>query len=321
MSKDLSQTSKLRVAVVGAGNMGVNHIRVYCERPDVEVVGIVDTDEHRAATISALYDIPTLAYDDLPETVDAVSLVVPSSLHRTLGVFLLEHKIHCLIEKPLALSVNDSQILIDTARAQGVTLLVGHVEEYNQGFRQLKKILHTTRESVRTIFCQRFNYGSDRVADADVILDLMIHDLGCVLDLVKSPDQLRVLSAHGMCREGNITYNVDMATATLATQSCIVSLQASRMSHQRHREFVLQTDDHSYVLDFVSQQVYTYKQNQLIEQTDHVWVSPLEAEIDHFLACVRSAECTPITSGERARKALGFVEDIQNHVYQRSPLG
>lgn len=305
---------KLRIAVIGAGNMGINHVRAYLMRDDIECVGVVDTDEARAAQVAAQFNLTTLSFKDLPGYVDGVSVVVPSSLHKQVGVFCLENKIHCLIEKPLALTVDDSDTLIKTATKHGVALLVGHVEEYNQGFRELKKILRTTGEPLRNIFCQRFNYGSDRVTDADVILDLMIHDVGCVLDLV-GENALSILSAHGMCRAHSSSRYVDMASATMASGDCIVSLQASRMSHQRHREFVVQTDDHSYVLDFVSQQIDTYAKNQLIAQTGHVWKSPLEEEIDHFVECMRKNNVKPVTSGERALMALRCVEEIQHHVY------
>lgn len=301
---------KLRVAVVGAGNMGINHLRVYQKRDDIDFVGVVEPDGDRARTISKEYGCKILELEELSGHVDAVSIVTPSNSHHTLGMFLLKKGIHCLIEKPLAVTLEQCKDL--TNASNGAVLLVGHVEEYNQGFRHLKKELENSGEHPICISSGRFNYGSKRISDTDVVLDLMIHDVGCITSLLGKDTDLRVIAAHGLGEEHDV---VDQATAILGMKTCMITLQASRLSQRRHREFTVSTATKTFVLDYISQQVSTYDKGMLVLATDYPMKHPLECEIDHFIACIHDRTLEPLTSGEKATNALKCVSEIQRKIY------
>lgn len=305
----------IHVAVVGAGQMGVNHLKAYQKRKDVHIVGIVDVRAGHAQEIAKEFNCRTLSLEDLPGTVDAVSVVTPSITHAKIGKYLLEQGVHCLIEKPLAMNLEQCRALVDISKQKNTVLVVGHVEEYNSGFRYLKECLERNNERPEYIFCERLNYGSQRIMDADVVLDLMIHDLGCIVDLMgHDVKNLQVINATGYGRSGD---QADVAVATLKTQNCLITLQASRLCHHRHREFSLHTKSHSYFLNYISQQVSIYRENQLSSQTSHPWMSPLECEIDHFVECVRNPGTTVLTSGIKAGLTMKYVEEIQNRIYKR----
>ncbi len=307
---------QLHIAVIGIGQMGLNHLKAYQKRDDVHLVGIVEADNLYARHLAKEHNCEALTLDDLPEYVDAVSIVSPSQTHYKIGAYLLSKGVHCLIEKPLAMNMTQSKELVDISKKVNKVLLVGHIEEYNTGFKYLRESLERSSELPHYISCERFNYGSHRVEDADVVLDLMIHDLGCVIDLL-GPDvrYLEVLSAHG---HGN-KESVDMAIATLRARDCLMTFQASRLSHQRHREFILHSKSFSYFLNFISQQVAVYHNNQLTAQTSHPWMSPLEHEIDHFIECIRDPRKQPLTSGIKASITLKYVEEIQKKIYGGMP--
>lgn len=304
---------KIRVAVVGVGQMGENHVKAYQQRSDVDFLGVIDVDSTRARDIARKYDCRALSMEDLPNNIDAASIVTSSHTHHKIGAHLLSKKIHCLVEKPLAMTLEQSKQLVSIAKENRVVLLVGHLEEYNTGFQYIRSHLERIGEIPRSISASRFNYGSDRIKDVDVVLDLMIHDLGCVVDLM-GPDvrYLEVLHAAGM---GTAT-SVDTAVATLKARECIITLQANRICHQRNREFILHTKSFSYFLNFISQQVSVFHKNQLSTQTSHPWKSPLEHEIEHFIECIRDDQKTPITSGAKAAVTIKYIEDIQKKIYQ-----
>ncbi|MBX9977795.1 MAG: Gfo/Idh/MocA family oxidoreductase [Alphaproteobacteria bacterium] len=314
----MSQEAKmkqLRVAVIGVGQMGVNHLKTYQKRDDISIVGIVDVDRTRAQNIAAEYNCRSLKLEDLPGHIDAVSIVTDSQTHFKIAGFFLSKGIHCLVEKPLAMNLEQSKQLVDSARASNAVLLVGHIEEYNSGFQFLRESLERNGETPQYIACERFNYGSDRITDADVVLDLMIHDLGCVIDLL-GPEvrHLEVLSSHGA---GN-AQSVDVAVANLRTKDCMINLQANRISHQSHREFSLHTKNFSYFLNFMSQQVSVFHKGQLTSQTSHPWVYPLESEVGHFIECIRDPKKQPLTSGIKASVALKYVEHVQRRIYKKT---
>lgn len=305
----------IHVAVVGAGQMGVNHLKAYQKREDVHVVGIVDVRSSHADDIAREFNCRVLSIEDLRGSVDAVSVVTPSATHAKVGRYLLEQGIHCLVEKPLAMDLNQCKALVDVAAKMNTTLVVGHIEEYNNGFRYLKEALERNNEKPEYIFCERLNHGSQRIVDADVVLDLMIHDLGCIVDLMGvDGKKLQVLNAAGYSRDGN---HADTAVATLKAPSCLITLQASRICHHRHREFSLHTKNHSYFLNYMSQQVSVYREGQLTSQTNHPWMSPLECEIDHFIHCIRDPSTKVLTSGIKAGLTMQYVEEIQNKIYKR----
>jgi predicted dehydrogenase len=222
-------SAALPVGVVGVGSLGCHHARLYAALPEARLVGVFDTRPARAAEIAAQFG--TKAYPSLEALlaeVEAVSVVVPTSVHHEVGLEALRRGCHVLMEKPLAATIAQAQSLVDEAGRAGVLLQTGHVERFNRALRAAAPYLGSP------LFIE-----SDRVApfavrgsDVAVILDLMIHDLDLVLALVKQP--VVDVRASGI---GVVTPSVDIATARIEFASgAVANLTASRLARERVRK-------------------------------------------------------------------------------------
>jgi UDP-N-acetylglucosamine 3-dehydrogenase len=170
-----------RIAVVGVGSMGKNHVRVYSEIPDIELVGIAEPNQTLAEKVGKLYHVPYFYdYCEMIERVkpDAVSVVVPSGLHYTIAKDILEFGCHTFIEKPIANSVEEAEDLLYTARRLNLKLMVGHIERWNPAIIELKRRLEKGELGrIFQVHSRRLSPFPSRIQDVDVIMDLAPHDL------------------------------------------------------------------------------------------------------------------------------------------------
>jgi predicted dehydrogenase len=316
------------VAVIGAGNMGANHARVYSNLKGAELLAVVDTDSDRAQAVASLYGCRALdSVDEILDDLDAASIAVPSAAHGELGCALLERGIACLVEKPLSTNAEEGRALIETARKHDAPLLVGHIERFNPAVAQLREIL-TDGHEVLGVEARRMSAVSGRVTDIDVVTDLMVHDLDIVLDLVRA-DVVDV-TARGVLRGGAPGDDYVTALLTFATGTLAV-LTASRVTQNRVRQLQVTTDQRFFTVDYPSQELLIYRQGRvgpfgdtpepeahyvLDVGTERVLVrrsEPLVAELAHFLAvCKRISE--PRVTGEQALAALELVWEIRRQV-------
>ncbi len=171
---------KTRVAVIGAGNMGRNHLRNYFLLPEFELVGLADIDPDTKA-LAAEYKAQHFTdfgkmLDELKP--DAVSIVVPTPFHAKVATAALERGIHCLVEKPIASTVAEADALIKLAKKQGVVFTVGHIEHYNPLIRKLKKMVDDGKVGkVTSVVCKRVGGFPAVEPKTDVIIDLAVHDI------------------------------------------------------------------------------------------------------------------------------------------------
>jgi predicted dehydrogenase len=235
-----------RVGVVGVGHLGKHHLRLLKELP-CDVVGVVDPSEAARAQATANYGVP--AYADpaaLLGKVDAVSVVVPTRLHREVATLYLEHGIDVLVEKPIARSSADGQALVDLARQHGRILQVGHVERFNPALRGIRDI----GRSARYIESHRLAPFSFRSTDIGVVLDLMIHDLDLVLALVQSP--IVSVEAFG---GAVFTPAEDMASAIIKFENgAVAHLTANRVALKPLRKMRVFSKEGYASLDFQTAQ-------------------------------------------------------------------
>ncbi|NIV13496.1 MAG: Gfo/Idh/MocA family oxidoreductase [Aliifodinibius sp.] len=170
-----------RVAVVGVGSMGKNHVRVYSEIPEVELVGIADANLEQAEKIGGSYYLPY--FDDYIEMIervkpDAVSIVVPTSLHYQVAKDILELGCHVLIEKPIASNSQEADELVSLANRLGLKLMVGHIERFNPAIVELKRRLENNElGKIFQVHARRLGPFPIRIQDVGVIMDLAPHDL------------------------------------------------------------------------------------------------------------------------------------------------
>src|SRR3989338_1426674 len=215
----------LRVGVVGVGHLGSRHAEIYAAMPGGRLEAVCDIDAARARTAAekpgsrALTDARALA-----GLVDAASLAVPTSLHARLGLPLLGHGIHLLIEKPIATSLAQADALIRAARRAGLILQIGHVERFNAAIHAAGRYL----THPRFIEVHRLSPYPFRGTDVSVVLDVMIHDLALLLLLVRA--RAERIEAVGV---PVLSPSEDIANARVAfAGGCIANLTASRISDE-----------------------------------------------------------------------------------------
>jgi predicted dehydrogenase len=314
---------KIRVAVVGAGDFGRNHMRVYRELDGAELVGVVDQDAARAR--QAAKEFSTRVYADidaLAGEVDAASLAVPTVEHARVGCGLLRAGVDVLVEKPMAASVSEADELIEVARRNGRVLQVGHLERFNPAIAAVEKLL------VHPLFFEVHRLGvfSPRSLDIDVVYDVMIHDLDILLALVRAP--VVDLKAVGI---PVVTGRVDIAHARIEFESgAVANVTASRVSTERVRKMRL-FQLHEYIsVDYTRQDVLRVRVRQPGPQPQFDFEKlpaqpeePLRAELRAFVDAVRTRS-TPRVDGAAGRRALELanrvVAGIQEHG-RRVPLG
>ncbi|MGC2703898.1 MAG: Gfo/Idh/MocA family oxidoreductase, partial [Candidatus Acidiferrales bacterium] len=287
----------IRIAVVGVGEFGRNHVRVWAEMEGVELVGVVDTNASRAAQVAAEFTTRVLRdMDSLKvEKVDAVSVAVPTKEHASLGCRLLDWGLDVLVEKPMAASVGEANGLIASAQRANRILQVGHLERFNPAVTAVKKIV------ANPMFFEVHRLGvfTPRSLDIDVVYDIMIHDLDILLSLMDSP--VTDLKAVGI---PVITDKVDIAHARLEfATGAVANLTASRVSTERVRKMRF-FQAHEYVsIDFTRQDLLRVHVDQSaaqpngepstlpqinFEKVPTVPEEPLRAELRAFVHAVRT---------------------------------
>ena len=220
---------RTKIVVVGAGRFGQQHARVYHELPEAELVGVFDTDPQRAAEVAEQFQCRKFAsLEELIGAVEAASVAVPTEKHAEIGQKLLEAGIDVLVEKPMARSVAEADLLIAAAEKGQRVLQVGHLERFNPAVEAARAIVR----SPLFFEAHRLSVFTPRSLDVDVVLDLMIHDLDIVLSLVDSaPEEVRGVGLPVL------TPKVDIANVRLSFQNgCVANFTASRVSTERVRK-------------------------------------------------------------------------------------
>ncbi|HKV03918.1 MAG TPA: Gfo/Idh/MocA family oxidoreductase [Candidatus Acidoferrales bacterium] len=300
----------IRVAVVGVGEFGRNHVRVWRELEGAALAGVVDINGDRAQKIAAEFGTRALPGLDAlaAEGVVAVSLAVPTQEHAQVGCRLLETGVDVLVEKPMAGSVDDASRLIASAKRFGRILQVGHVERFNPAVVAAQKIVS------RPMFFEVHRLGvfTPRSLDIDVVYDVMIHDLDILLSLAKAP--VMDLKAVGI---PVITDKVDIAHARVEFSSgTVANVTASRVSTERVRKMRF-FQEHEYIsLDFARQDALRIRVQPGspqpgigFEKLPTTPEEPLRAELRAFLKCVRMRS-TPVVDGAAGCRALELADRV-----------
>ena len=303
----------VKVAVVGVGYLGKIHAKIYHDMQNVDLVAVVDIDTETAEAVATQYGCSALnSVEELNGQVDAASIVVPTSLHLSVSQVLLRKGIHCMLEKPIAATVKQSQVIVDLAANNGVILQVGHLERFNAGVMKLAALA----TDPRFIEVHRLGTFVERATDVDVVTDLMIHDIDIVLSLV--PANLNNIFATGA---RVVTDHVDIANARLEFDNgAVANVTASRVSRNQFRRIRVFSKDHYLGLNFADQQLdHVYPGEvkgetrfpELIEQRVVVEPQlPLNAELAHFVDCVQQNR-QPLVTGQDGLVAVKVADQVR----------
>ena len=252
-----SKKEKIVCGVIGVGSLGQHHARIYASMKNVEFAGIFETSDARAKEICEKHNCRRFAtIEELGDVCDAVSVVVPTDRHAEVALPLLAKGCHLLIEKPICASLEEAEKVLAAAQAAHCIVQVGHIEHFNPVMSFLEKEINRPGY----ITTERLAPYQTRGTEVGVVLDLMIHDIGIVLALVKSPiEKIDSVGMHVLSK------TEDIANARIQFENgCVANLSASRMSLKKNREIRIFQDNAYLSLDFMNQKGHLVKKSDLI---------------------------------------------------------
>ena len=295
----------LKVAVIGGGVMGHHHCRVYAEMDNVELVALADPDTVACGRIANTYR-PSV-YGDYREMLDRerpdlVTVAVPTTMHVEVACETMSRGVHVLVEKPLALTVDEGRVIIDAATQFGVKLSVGHIERFNPA---IVEVLRRLREEelgrIFQIQARRVSPFPGRIQDVGVILDMATHDIDVIRHLLGSEVERVYAETARMAHASR----EDLLSATLRfTSGAIGVLDVNWLTPAKIRQLAVLGEGGMYLIDYLTQDVYWYKNTAMTDSWDSLSVfrgasegdmvrvhfnkkEPLRAELEAFVAAVR----------------------------------
>jgi predicted dehydrogenase len=312
----------LKVGVIGVGYLGKFHAQKYAGMPGTKLIGVADTDQSCADEIAAAYACRSFAdYKQLLPLVDAVSIVVPTIHHYQVALDCIEAGVDILLEKPMTVTLAEADELIDKAEKKNLVLQIGHLERFNAAVQAMEPFLTTP------VFIEssRISTFKRRGVDVDVVLDLMIHDIDIILNIVKSP--LQTIHTVGA---PVVTGSTDIANARLIFENgATANVTVSRISRTNIRKMRIFQPGSYINVDFANKKVMT------IHLTDEILASgmpkqevavetfanhdALKCEIEHFLDNVRN-RTRPSVSGYEGRRALDVALQVISQIGEHQKL-
>ncbi|MFH1612228.1 MAG: Gfo/Idh/MocA family oxidoreductase [bacterium] len=289
--------NKIKAGVVGIGRMGEYHTRIYAELLDVELKAIVDIYPEKAKNFEKMYQTEHyINYQDIFGKVDLVSISVPTSLHYKITKDFLNQGIHVLLEKPITTNYEEAKELFSLAKEKSLVLHIGHVERFNGAVQELEKIV----ENPILIESRRLGPYARKEYDTGVVLDLLIHDIDIILNLVKSP--IKKISAIDV--KNNNSFEDAISVQILFENNCIANLIASRITEEKVRTLSITQKNAYIILDyteqnlqihrsarqeyFIQKEEILYKQESIIEKIFVHKDNPLKLEIINFIKAATS---------------------------------
>lgn len=330
---------KIKVAVIGIGNMGQHHARVYSQLKGVELVAVADVNPKKGREIAAKYHCDYFKdYQKMlaEKEIEALSVAVPTSSHHQIALKLIEAKKHLLIEKPMASSVQEAQELVRQAKKVGVRLAVGHIERFNPVIIRLKKMISTGRKlgKIVTLIARRVGLFPSQIKDADVLVDLAVHDIDIFSYLLsEEPNRFLAISGRALAKDrddhSEILLDYPSGTVGLIQVNWITPVKIRSLS-------VTGTKGHA-ELDYINQKLRFYSSNYETTFDDFgdfivkfgkpdvmdmkiKFQEPLKLELKAFTQAIRQGK-KPSVDGEIGLRALQNIFKVMEAVKKGNKRG
>src|SRR6266496_4756621 len=326
---------QLKVAVVGAGSMGMNHLRILNDLDDEQtrLVGIAET--HEAALEQATHRFHLAGYTDYRQMVeethpDLVAVVVPTHLHFEVASYLLDRGVHVLVEKPITSTIDEALALVELARLRNVKLAVGHIERFNPAIIQLKR--HLVAGELGQIFhlhARRLGPFPPRIRDVGVTLDLATHDI----DVMRYLADAEVEHVYSETQRHIHTRHEDLLLGVLRfTNQAIGVLDVNWLTPTKVRELSITGEKGMYLINYLTQDVYFYENDYTTTSWDALRsltgvsegtmtrlkiqkAEPLRLEYEDVIDAIRN-DAMPTVSGEDGVAVLRVVLQLSGSTYR-----
>jgi len=325
--------SKLRVAVIGAGAMGASHVRVYSKMEDIDLIAVCDNNKETSSKVADKYKIKSYtSYEEMfeNESLDAISISVPTKFHKEVTLCAIKNKINVLVEKPIADSVEDAQEMIDEAKKSNVKLMVGHIERFNPVIVELKKRIENNElGKIYKLHCDRLSPFPKRVVDVGVIIDLAIHEIDILKYLVGSEAKRVYAETAQRIHSGH----EDLLIGTMRFENGVLGvINTNWLTPKKVREIRVTGEKGMFVANYLTQELCLYE-NEFVKNLDYsegfmnviegkkVEIKiekkePLKVELETFIKTIVNNDKSPVT-GEDGLDALNiaqkFLESSKNN--------
>lgn len=311
-----NKVSEIQTAVIGVGHLGRFHAQKFYQLENSTLAAVADKDFGKAQEVAAATSCtPVADYHELLGQVDAVSIVVPTNLHFEVAQKFLCNQSHVLVEKPITTTLDQADTLIALARQHDRVLQVGHLERFNPAIVALEKEL----TEARFIESHRLAPYKPRGTEVNVILDLMIHDIDIILDVVES--DVDTIDARGIAV---LSDDIDIANARIVFRNgCVANVTASRVSTTTDRKMRIFQNDAYLSVDFQNRELAVYRKGQQemypgvpnidVKKTCCDKSDALLTEIDSFLSCIANGSLPKVT-GQDGKRALQTAISISEQL-------
>jgi len=310
---------KLGVAVVGVGFWGRNHVRVYTEMPETELVGVCDVNFERAKVVAKKYGVK--AYKNSGrllkrEDVDAVSICTWTTTHAREAIKALKAGKHVLVEKPIASTVPEARKIVKIANEEGLSIMVGFIERFNPGVQRVKEtVVEGKIGSPVSATARRVSQWPERVGDVGVVKDSAIHDVD-VMRYIFACDPVAVYAQVGNLRHKRFE---DYAQIMLTFENGRTAfIEANWLTPYKTRKLIVTGSEGILTMDYLTQEISIETAGQTL-MPRHEWKEPLRLELRHFANCVLEGR-EPLVSGVDGLKALIVCEAVLKSAVKRRSI-
>ena len=324
---------KLNVAVIGAGSMGKNHARVYSSIKDVELIAVCDIDDESKKIADEFGAKHYKNYNDMVknEKLDAVSVCIPTKLHKNVALDIIKNKINILVEKPIAATTQEAKEIIDAAERNNVKLMVGHIEQFNPVVMELKKRIEKNElGSILQVHCQRLSLFPQRIIDVGVIIDLAIHEIYVLKYLIDS----KIKRVYAETAQRFHSSHEDLLIGTIRFDNNVLGVISSNwLTPKKVRQIKVTGEKGMFFADYLAQELYFYEKEFAAKSVDYNEAfikgregkkikigikksEPLKNELEAFIDCIKKNKEPPVTGRdglEALEIAQKFLESSKNN--------
>ncbi|MFH1347659.1 MAG: Gfo/Idh/MocA family oxidoreductase [Candidatus Margulisiibacteriota bacterium] len=297
----------LKFGVIGVGTMGQHHARVISALPGAKLFGIADLDQEKAKQVGVRFGAEVFQnYQELFPQVDAIILASPTETHFEIAKDCLEAGKNILIEKPICQNLDDAKTLIDLIKSKNLVCAIGLIERFNPAFQELQKLIR--KEKIIGIQVNRFSPFPERITDANVIQDMMVHDLDLLLSLIPN-EEIETLKAHG---EKVKSEKLDKVSATVFYKSGLIAkVDADRVFGIKTRKITVTTERALIEADLLNKRVYVRDLQHHLPSIHHTKnYDQLTAELSDFVKAIKTGT-QPRVTAEDGYKVLALSEEVE----------
>ena len=296
---------KVRIGIIGVGYLGTQHARILSYLEGAELKGVADIDLKKSMIIGNRHGVSYHQnFVDMLDEIDAAIVAAPTSEHYSITEKLLKEGKSVLVEKPMTDTVEQAEELVDLAKQNQLVFQVGHLERFNPAVEALQDLI----SEPKFIEVQRLGSFSARSLDTNVVLDLMIHDLDIILDLIQ--DDVKVIRSSGI---HVLSEKFDIANARLEFESgCVATLTASRVHQGKVRNLRIFEPTAYYSIDYIDQAVRVFPLNGRQTDIKDLKITkeePLKKELQNFIQCIGDGKTRKV-SGAEGLRALRLAHKV-----------